>query len=51
MKNGKITGVVIEFFKGVSKNGKEYVLVKVYDAERNFLGSYFVNGKLVERFK
>ena len=51
MEKGKITGIVIEYFKGTTKNGKEYVLVKVFDAERNFLGSYFANGKLVERFK
>ena len=50
MEKGKITGVILEYFIGTSKSGKKYVLVKVFDSERNFLGSYFVNGSLVERF-
>lgn len=51
MKKEKITGVVLEYFKGINKNGKEYVFVKVFDAERNYLGSYFANGQIAERFR
>ena len=50
MNKGKKTSVVLEYFKGIGKSGKEYVLVKVFDSERNFLGSYFANGKISERF-
>lgn len=50
MNKGKKTNVVLEYFKGVNKNGKVYVYVKVFDAERNYLGSYFANGKIAERF-
>ena len=50
MNKGKKTSVVLEYFKGIGKSGKEYVLVKVFDSKRNFLGAYFLNGKIAEFF-
>lgn len=43
----KKNDLICEYFKG-EKNGKKYVFVKLYDLQRNFLGSFFVNGSLVD---
>lgn len=50
MKKIILENVILECYKG-EKNGKKFVLVKVFDIHRTFLGQYFVNGSLVDRFE